>query len=1337
MAARSLSRLRGFTLVVLAALGAAAAEPICPRVAEAPSIDGTLDDAAWKCALVLSDFTLPRSDERPAKAIEARLCFDAQALYLAFACEEPHPDRIKARATEENDDVWQDDCVEVWVRTTDSMLEYDQFIANTLGTRQSLRKRRGATGAWKPKWQPAVRKEATRWTVELRIPFADLGIATPRPGDMVQLKLGREDHTGRKEALATWPPGSPYAGADGYAAVYFETANLLSNPHLARGKRSGWSYGKGDEPLFDSVADGGRQAIRFRAPGRYAVMQQALRLKPHARYRLEADVKGTAGVYIRSRVVLKPGAQSTPFTITAKPSADYRHADVQFPTGPDGKALVIIGGTDSLGKGEVHIAGLNLVRVPGAESVGPAIAVEPGAATVVEKLPVADCRNLRGFLGTPVDGTTRSRGWGGQVWEYNQSAAGAGTGYQYRGSDGLHVTLADRRGFNALLIRGGARVKLYRDCTRYDDPASGTLVADLPGSTSRTRVAFDPPLATDRISFFDLTDGRLADVSFLRVHHGGDALSEPEKLVCTGPFEPGPLAQWLNGRFEKKHRTTFGLAPQGKGSRLKAPKGRVVHLIGKPFAEEKALTAVGLDFAVGQGATPLPFTLAVQDPLNPRRQLAEADFVLSEPGRCTVVLDFPDQVVPTGARLWLSLTFDADAQLESPAALLFTVSRDQALPQALAYRKFLLATCFCALSEARPWMGWYDDRRMARSLAQERWGPQLKELAETLEHCKRLGPKDDIVRQYDEWIYQSYRPRRRKEQPSDAKIAAVPGAPEWAVVARQAWLAARDVPRWWLEQRRVPTGELGGLVGDDTDLYQNFADFPMFETDGVAALIKDGAARLAELAERENLEAGLNRRATDPLHAYEEGINHEALMAWWHYGDPVYLERCIVAARSTEALTIVTPKGHRHFRSQRCGAGDLRNPPKTDVDGHAHPLMWHPTLEVAWYNANPRALKHLREWADGWLEHMPPTDYATAVEVATERVVSTTSRPLYGGYGGQGSAFLFLYWITGEQKYLEPFFRAFRKGSRNTSPHLILPELIHRHGLAFLGPKLAELVSGEGPSETLVTGRKQPLIDALKRDIAHLQRFPHMYTTAEQYTDRIFLYAIRNATVAYTGGYASRNKLHHTHAVSWEGFGTEYAALVLRARRNELKVLLYSFADAPLAGRFRTWTLDHGQYRLRLGPDADGDDAMDKAAREETLEVVRGTPIPLTLAPKTVTLLELTQLRRLDDERLRADLALAAREIRIEGAAVHAVAHNIGSRSVASFDAALLDPQGKVRARKTLATLDAPLDLVPKRLPFTLDGAPADPKGWTLALDPEGRIPEIFEGNNRAALPPR
>ena len=1334
-----------WSVVVLAALAAshAAAGPICPRAARPPEIDGRLDDAAWRDALTLTDFTQPKSDRRPGKGVEARLCFDARALYVAFVCAEPDTKGIRARATVENDDVWKDDCVEVWVRSTASQLESDQFIVNTLGTRQSVRRRqRRLERPWRPAWRAKVRVAADRWVAELRIPMSDLELAAPKPGDMIQLKLGREDPGGAATALSTWPAGSPYAGTEGFAAVYFERDNLLANADMSRreaGKVAAWSFHKGDAGLFASVAEGPGRAIRFRAPGRYTTASQSLRLKPDARYRIEARVKGAAGTYLRARTAPKAGAKTTtPYTANVKPGGAWRRIVVPFPTGPTGRALILIGNTESGGAGEVLVADLRVVQEAAFEAFGPGVpvAADAPAPTVIRKLPVADCRALKGFLGTPVDGTTESGDWSGGVWEYGQRGAGAGVWYAYRQNDGLHVTLADPRGFHAVLIRGGARVRMYRDCPKVDEPAGGTLLAELPGRTRRSRAWFDSPVRTRRVSFFELDDGLISDVSFFRIERGTAGLPEPIRQPVGGAASPaGAVEDWLARRFDKASRHALRFAPGAKGGAIAAEKGRTLHLLSDALEDETPLAAIGLDLRIAEGPTPVPLTVAVQDPLNPKSQLFGADVVLDKPGRCRVVMDFPDQIVPAGAPLWLSVTFGAGATVRSAAVDLYAVARGQAAAEALAYRKLLLKTYFVSLSEARPWNGWYDERRKAKSLADPRWGPQLKELVMTLAQCKRLGPADDLVRQYDEWIYRNYRPRRKTMPAFTPRIDRVPGAPEWAVVARQAWLAARSVPAWWVENRCVPTGEFGGMIGDDTDMYQNYADLPMFERGGVAAKVMAAAGRLAELAEKETLTAGLNRRTMDPLHAYEEGVNHEALMAWWHYGEPVFFERCLVAARSTEALTVVTPAGHRHFKSQQCGAADLKMDRKTDVDGHAHPLMWHPTFEVAWYNANPRAIEHLRQWGDGWLEHMQPGKYATSVEVATERVVETTDRPLYGGYGALGSGMLFLYAITGEAKYLGPFFEAFRRGSRNTSPHPILPELIHRHGLGFLGDeKLRALVGDSGVAATLVTGDKRPLIDALKKDIAELQRYPAMYTTAEPYTDRVFLYALRNPAIVYTGGYASRNKLNHTHAVSWSGLGTDYAALVLKASRDALKVLVYNFADRPARGRMCLWALDHGEYRLRVGPDADGDDRIDKPAREETLELLRASPIDLTLAPRRVTVVELGQVRRLDDVRLRADLALSARELRLADGKVHAVAHNIGSRDVAAFEAALVDSRGKVHARKALGPLAAPLDLKPKRLPFSLPAPPRGATGWSVVLDPDGRVPEIYEPNNRVPL---
>ncbi len=1306
----------------------------CPRVDTKPTLDGRLDDPCWGAAAVIDRFSRPLSTEAPEKPVRALVCFDDEALYVGVVCSEPQPERIKTGAADGGTDVWKDDCVEVFVRTTDSGLEFDQFILNAAGARQSNRVRVGTRTEWRPMWRGAARIGKDAWTAEIVVPFSDLGIETPTDGYMAELKLGREDHTTPAGRLSVWPPRAPYGGNENYGRLYFGNANLLANPDMSRqegGDVVAWSFDEKDRPSFSSVRDGERQVIRWRTPGRYSTTSQSLRLKPNSTYRLRALLRGTAGVYLRARTSERKGSVSRRFDVQTKPSEEYVPYDVAFPTGEEGTTLIIIGNTEGLGVGEVSIAGLQVVRAVGHQDAGPPIPLAPGRMLYLTDVPVADCRALRGFVGGPVDGRLDSYAWNGATWEYGMRGAGSGVYYTFNNGDGLHVKLADKSGVDAVQIRNGARVKLYRDCTSYFEPGEGVLVWDFPTGAKNSRALFEPRVMSDSFSFFELKDGYIADVSFLRIGEEGVSLPEPASLVATAPTEAPDIAPFVSRRFGEDEQATFALEPGGRAMQLQAKEREFLHFVTDPLPDELPLLAVGVRLRLPGAPTGLPISVRVQDPFNPRIELMGADVAAEAGGDLHVVLDHRDQIVPGGKRVWVSVQLGAPATIESVQVELYAGTRQQALPEALAYRKLILKGVFGALSEPRPWTGF---RR--RDMDLDAWartrdiGPLVVELVRCAEFCAQLGPNDHVARQYHTWLW-----RTADLDPYEPEIDDVPGAPEWAVVARQAWLTAREVPRWWLENRVVPTGEFGGRIGDDSDMYQNYANFPMISDDSVSRQLTGAAASLAELAEEDTLEEGLNKRTMDPLHAYEEGVNHEAVMVLWDYGDPVYLERCMIASRSMPAVTVMTPRGHRHFKSQELGAEDLRIDRPTDTDGHAHPLMLHPCFEVAWYNRSPRLVRFLREWADGWLEHQQPGDYATGVEVATEKATDRRqTRPLYGGYGGQASAFMFLYFVTGDAKYLRPFMDFYAKGEAPQRADRSLPELYHSGALDGVGDALPRLAERHSILRTLVSGDKGPMIEALKGDIAEVQRFKYMYTEAEQFTDRIFLRAINNAALCYTGGYATRNKYDHHYACSWEGLGTDFAALVLIARPDHFKAIVYSFAAAPLEGRLRLWTLDHGTYRFSVGPDTDGDDIADSVAAQREVEVMRATAIPITLSPRQTTVIELRQTRRLEPIYGRPDLALSPLDTRVEGTTVNGVLHNIGSAAVERCELVLQNAAGEIVKRQTLGPVAAPGDLTPVRVQFTFGGLPRDASGWRVAVDPDDAIAEIYEGNNAISL---
>ena len=67
----------------------------------------------------------------------------------------------------------------------------------------------------------------------------------------------------------------------------------------------------------------------------------------------------------------------------------------------------------------------------------------------------------------------------------------------------------------------------------------------------------------------------------------------------------------------------------------------------------------------------------------------------------------------------------------------------------------------------------------------------------------------------------------------------------------------------------------------------------------------------------------------------------------------------------------------------------------------------------------------------------------------------------------------------------------------------------------------------------------------------------------------------------------------------------------------------------------------------------------------------------------------------------------------------------------------MIDDKGKLVESKSLGTLAAPLDPHPKKTSFRLDGIPAGAEGWAVVVDPENRVSEIYEGNNRVVISPQ
>ena len=156
---------------------------VAHQVAAKPQLDGKLTDECWRHATVVA------LKSPPGYATTARLCHDAQFLYVAVEC--PHPTLnsvTKAESRGQDDDLTGRDRVEL-------MLDLDRDYATYYRLRfdRSGRSAEDCCGdpTWNPKWLLAVDAQPTGWSAELAIPLAELTGSPQLAGQTWAMNLTR------------------------------------------------------------------------------------------------------------------------------------------------------------------------------------------------------------------------------------------------------------------------------------------------------------------------------------------------------------------------------------------------------------------------------------------------------------------------------------------------------------------------------------------------------------------------------------------------------------------------------------------------------------------------------------------------------------------------------------------------------------------------------------------------------------------------------------------------------------------------------------------------------------------------------------------------------------------------------------------------------------------------------------------------------------------------------------------------------------------------------------------------------------------------------------------
>ena len=148
------------------------------RVAEAPVVDGLLDDRAWEDAPRLTGFTQsePFGGQPASQSTEVRIVYDDEALYISAMLYDSDPSLIVTTDTRRDSSLNAMDSFQMILDTYHDQQNGFVFGTNVEGIQYDaqVRNQGGASSSWDGSWEVRTRITEMGWSAEFRIPLRTL-----------------------------------------------------------------------------------------------------------------------------------------------------------------------------------------------------------------------------------------------------------------------------------------------------------------------------------------------------------------------------------------------------------------------------------------------------------------------------------------------------------------------------------------------------------------------------------------------------------------------------------------------------------------------------------------------------------------------------------------------------------------------------------------------------------------------------------------------------------------------------------------------------------------------------------------------------------------------------------------------------------------------------------------------------------------------------------------------------------------------------------------------------------------------------------------------------------
>ncbi|MGQ9730639.1 MAG: glycoside hydrolase domain-containing protein [Candidatus Zipacnadales bacterium] len=175
------------------------AQPVvnCPRAPTPPIIDGNVTLEEWVTAGRMSPFVLLHAAGLPQEETDVRVMYDDEALYVGAVLHETEVDSLRAEVTQNDGEVYRDDCFEFFIDALGTGQDIIHLIVNSIGTRFD---EIGQDRLSLVYWDHGVAVRENEWSVELMIPF------TPGrpPTEGLEWRVGAARYQTRLNEYSSW-----------------------------------------------------------------------------------------------------------------------------------------------------------------------------------------------------------------------------------------------------------------------------------------------------------------------------------------------------------------------------------------------------------------------------------------------------------------------------------------------------------------------------------------------------------------------------------------------------------------------------------------------------------------------------------------------------------------------------------------------------------------------------------------------------------------------------------------------------------------------------------------------------------------------------------------------------------------------------------------------------------------------------------------------------------------------------------------------------------------------------------------------------------------------------